>query len=130
MKPVYGLAEIEPVRHRAAARPRAARRSPRRAAFERARAIEPAAPDDPQPLTFVACGRPLPRHEVRIVDDAGRRSPARVEGRIEFRGPSVDAGLLPQRRSHRGGPVRDGGWIDTGDLGYWATTAISSSPAA
>ena len=64
----------------------------------------------------VSCGRPLPGNEVRIVDEGGREAAERVEGRIEFRGPSATSGYFrnPQATS----ALRRDGWLDTGDLGY------------
>ena len=117
LRPVYGLAESSlcvtaPPPGRL---PRIERLS--RDAFQHARAIERAAPDDPQPLTFVACGQPIPRHELRIVDDGGERRPARVEGRVQFRGPSSMQGYFENAEA-TAAVVRDGGWIDTGDLGF------------
>lgn len=46
-------------------------------------------------MTVVSCGVPLPGHDVRIVDATGRSMPERIEGRVEFRGPSVT--WLPRR---------------------------------
>ena len=117
LQPVYGLAEgslcvTAPPLGRA---PRVERLD--REAFQRARAIERARADDPHPLTFVACGRPIPRHELRIVDDAGRDRPARVEGRVQFRGPSSMQGYFENPEA-TAAVVREGGWIDTGDLGF------------
>jgi 1-acyl-sn-glycerol-3-phosphate acyltransferase len=117
MLPVYGLAEgslcvTAPPPGRV---PPVARLD--REAFQRARAIEPAAPADPHPLTFVACGRPIPRHELRIVDDADRERPPRVEGHVQFRGPSTMQGYFENPEA-TAAVVRDGGWIDTGDLGF------------
>ncbi len=69
-------------------------------------------------LEVVSCGSPLPGHEIRIVDDAGREVPARIEGRIEFRGPSATIGF------HRNAAATErlfrGDWLDTGDVGYIA----------
>ncbi len=117
MRPVYGLAEASlcvtaPPPGR---RPRVERLD--RSAFHHARAIEPAAPDDPQPLTFVACGRPIPRHELRIVDEREAARPPRVEGRVQFRGPSSMQGYFENPEA-TAAVVRDGGWIETGDLGF------------
>jgi 1-acyl-sn-glycerol-3-phosphate acyltransferase len=117
LQPVYGLAEgslcvTAPPLGRG---PRIERLD--REAFQRARAIERARAGDPQPLTFVACGRPIPRHELRIVDDAGRDRPARVEGRVQFRGPSSMQGYFENPEA-TAAVVREGGWIDTGDLGF------------
>ncbi len=88
-----------------------------REAFQHARAIEPAAADDPQPLTFVACGRAIPRHELRIVDDRDTLRPARTEGRVQFRGPSSMQGYF-ENPDATAAVTHDGGWIDTGDLGF------------
>jgi 1-acyl-sn-glycerol-3-phosphate acyltransferase len=66
----------------------------------------------------VSCGRPLPGHEVRVVDAAGRQAPDRIEGRIEFRGPSVTRGYFRNPEATRA--TFRGGWCDSGDLGYWA----------
>jgi fatty-acyl-CoA synthase len=117
LRPVYGLAEgslcvTAPPPGRL---PRIERLS--REAFQHARAIEPAAADDPQPLTFVACGQPIPRHELRIVDDRATPRPPRVEGHVQFRGPSSMQGYF-ENPAATAAVVRDGGWIDTGDLGF------------
>jgi 1-acyl-sn-glycerol-3-phosphate acyltransferase len=117
MRPVYGLAEgslcvTAPPPGRL---PRIERLS--RAAFQHARAIEPAAPDDPHPLAFVGCGGPLPRHELRIVDDRDAPKPPRVEGRVQFRGPSSMQGYF-QNPEATAAVTREGGWIDSGDLGF------------
>ena len=66
----------------------------------------------------VSCGRPLPGHAVRVVDAAGRPVAERVEGGIEFRGPSVTRGYFRNPAATRAA-FRDG-WCDSGDLGYWA----------
>jgi fatty-acyl-CoA synthase len=67
---------------------------------------------------IVSCGRPLPGHEIRIVDTTGRAVSERSEGRIEFRGPSVTRGYFRNPEATRA-TFRDG-WCDSGDLGYWA----------
>jgi acyl carrier protein len=69
-------------------------------------------------LEVVSCGRPLPGHEIRIVDDGGREDAARTEGRIEFRGPSATAGY--HRNSDATKRLFHGDWLDTGDVGYIA----------
>jgi len=78
----------------------------------------PAASTDENVLRFVACGRPLPGHEIRIVDEADRELPDRMEGRIQFRGPSSTSGYFrnPQATAEL---LRDG-WLDSGDMGYIA----------
>jgi 1-acyl-sn-glycerol-3-phosphate acyltransferase len=118
MCPVYGLAEasvgltISPV-GRGPLVDRVAREP-----FERGRAIRPAVPAESAPVRFVSCGRPLPGHDVRIVDAAGRPVPERVEGGIEFKGPSVTPGYFHDPEATRA--VRHDAWMDSGDLGYWS----------
>ncbi|MGH7320717.1 MAG: 1-acyl-sn-glycerol-3-phosphate acyltransferase, partial [Candidatus Rokuibacteriota bacterium] len=116
MCPVYGLAEASaaltvPLFERGPQVDRIAR-----APFERSREVRPAAPDEPSPLRFVSCGRPLPEHEVRVVDIGGRPARERVEGRVEFRGPSVTAGYFRNPAATQAA-VHDG-WMDSSDLGY------------
>jgi fatty-acyl-CoA synthase len=118
MCPVYGLAEcavsltVPPLGYP----PRVDRVA--REPFQRVREARPALPDDRTTLRFVSCGRPLPGHEVRIVDGAGRPVAERIEGRIEFRGPSATSGYFRNPEATRA-LLRDG-WLDSGDLGYWA----------
>jgi 1-acyl-sn-glycerol-3-phosphate acyltransferase len=89
-----------------------------RARFQTVREARPAAADDATALRFVACGRPLEQHEIRIVDESGHARPERIEGRIEFRGPSVTTGYF--RRPDATRAVVHDGWMDSGDLGYVA----------
>ena len=118
MCPVYGLAEssvaltVSPIGRG----PRVDRIA--REHFQMHREALLAATDDPKPLRFVACGRPLGGHEIRVVDTAGRALPDRIEGQIEFRGPSVTAGYY--RRPDATRAVLRDGWMDSGDLGYLA----------
>jgi len=118
MCPVYGLAESA-----AALTVPPLARGPwvervAREAFERSGAARPASPDDPTPLRFVSCGRALPEHAVRIVDAEGRPMGERVEGRVQFTGPSVTAGYFRNPEATRA--VLQDGWMDSGDLGYLA----------
>ena len=118
MCPAYGLAESS-----VALALGALRRPPRidrisREPFERGRAIRSAPPDEARPLRFVSCGRPVPSHEIRIVDAAGGVLGDRRDGRIQFRGPSVTHGYFRNADATRAA-VHDG-WMDSGDLGYRA----------
>ncbi len=79
---------------------------------------EPASPDDTRPLEIVACGQPLPHHEIRIVDEAGYERGERQEGRLEFRGPSTTRGYFRNETKTRE-LFRDG-WLDSGDRAYVA----------
>ncbi len=119
LTPVYGLAEctvglLMPPPGRG---PRVDRID--RGVFGRERRAVPVGPGDPAPLRFVACGRPLPGHEVRVVDDQGFELGERVEGRLQFRGPSATSGYLRNPALTRAliGPE---GWLDSGDLAYRA----------
>jgi 1-acyl-sn-glycerol-3-phosphate acyltransferase len=67
---------------------------------------------------FVACGRPLPGYELRVVDATGGELGDRQEGRIEFRGPSATSGYYRNPAATRS--LFHGHWLDTGDLGYVA----------
>jgi 1-acyl-sn-glycerol-3-phosphate acyltransferase len=69
-------------------------------------------------LSFVSCGRPLPRNDVRVVGDGGRELPERQSGEVQFRGPSATRGYLRNERATRA--LRDGDWRRTGDVGYFA----------
>jgi len=81
----------------------------------------PAAPDDPAALEIVACGRPLPGHEVRIVGETGELG-ERKEGRLQFRGPSATSGYFDNPEKTR--ELYDGDWLNTGDLAYIAAGDI------
>jgi len=78
----------------------------------------PAGPGAPQAMSLVGCGRPLPQHQVRVMDALGREAPERVEGRIEFRGPSATSGYF--RNPAANATLLRDGWLDTGDAGYVA----------
>jgi fatty-acyl-CoA synthase len=118
MCPAYGLAESS-----VALSVGARRRAPRvdriaREPFERNREITPATSDEARALRYVSCGRTLRDHEVRIIDSAGRGVGERIEGRIQFRGPSVTRGYFRNAEATRAA-LRDG-WMESGDLGYQA----------
>jgi 1-acyl-sn-glycerol-3-phosphate acyltransferase len=79
---------------------------------------EPALPDDPRPLEIVACGEPLPGHEIRVVDEAGLELGERHEGRLEFRGPSATRRYFNNETKTR--ELIHDGWLDSGDRAYLA----------
>lgn len=122
MTPVYGMAEssvgltFPPLE-----------RGPRidviqRGPFMTSGEAVPATADDPNPLSFVSCGRALSGHRIRIVDDSGRELTERVEGRLEFTGPSSTQGYFrnPQATARL---IRDG-WLDSGDRAYIANGEV------
>jgi 1-acyl-sn-glycerol-3-phosphate acyltransferase len=116
MAPVYGLAEtclgltFTPVGRG----PRFDR--VRREPLLRSQRAEKAAADDTDALSFVACGRVIPGHEIRVVDESGFELPDRSQGRLEFRGPSSTPGYYRNDAATR--RLRRGDWLDTGDLAY------------
>jgi 1-acyl-sn-glycerol-3-phosphate acyltransferase len=118
MAPVYGLAENSvglafPPLGRTPVVDRV-----QRVALTARGAAAPAEPGYSHAVEQVACGRPLPGHEIRIVDAMGRELSDRQEGRIEFRGPSATQGYFRNEEKTRA--LFDGAWLDTGDLGYIA----------
>jgi fatty-acyl-CoA synthase len=90
-----------------------------RAAFESEGRAIPAAAGDAAPLEFVFAGKPLPSVEVRLVDTEGHDVEERIEGRLWFRGPSASSGYYRHPEATRE-LMRDGDWLDSGDLAYWA----------
>jgi len=118
MAPVYGLAECAV----ALALPPPGR-DPlidriNREALTRRGVAEPTDVNDPDAIEIVACGRPVPGHEIRIVDEAGREVQERREGRLEFRGPSATSGYFHNEAKTR--ELFRGGWLDSGDQAYIA----------
>ena len=78
----------------------------------------PARKDDATALTCISSGVPIPGFEVRTVDDDGRETPERVQGRLQFRGPSTTSGYFRDRAATAA--LFDGDWLESGDLAYVA----------
>ncbi|MGH3628970.1 MAG: AMP-binding protein, partial [Sciscionella sp.] len=87
-----------------------------RESLSRSGSAQPAEDNDPTALEIVSCGRPLPGHEVRIVDESGRECAERKEGRLVFRGPSATSGYF--RNPVKTRELFQNGWLDSGDQGY------------
>jgi len=68
-------------------------------------------------LQLVSVGRPLPEHEVRIVDDGGCDAADGTVGRLVFRGPSMTPGYYGQEEATQAVSL-PGGWLDSGDLAF------------
>jgi 1-acyl-sn-glycerol-3-phosphate acyltransferase len=118
MAPVYGMAESSvALTIPAPGRPPMVDRVDRAAMSRHGHAL-PAPPQDEAALEFVACGSPLPGHQVRIVDALGREVEERRQGRLQFRGPSSTQGYYRNEAATR--PLFDGPWLDSGDLAYIA----------
>ncbi|MGB5081017.1 MAG: AMP-binding protein, partial [Burkholderiales bacterium] len=118
MTPCYGLAEAtlgvsftQPGRG-----PRVDRVE--RESFTRGGRAIPVSDPGASALAFVACGQPLPGHQVRIVDGSDRELAEREEGHLQFSGPSITSGYYRNPEATR--ELLHGEWIDTGDYGYVA----------
>jgi 1-acyl-sn-glycerol-3-phosphate acyltransferase len=116
MTPVYGLAECSvglafpPLE-----------RGPRidviaRETFVSEQRAVPATPNDADAMCVPACGRALPRHEIRIVDAAGGELAERQIGRLQFRGPSTTQGYYRNPAATQ--TLFDDGWLNSGDYAY------------
>ena len=118
MAPVYGLAEnAVAVTLPPPGRPPIVDRVDRTALNTHGIA-EIARPDDSNAVELVACGQPIPGHEIRIIDEMGRELGERREGRLEFRGPSATSGYFQNAAKTR--ELFHDGWLDTGDRAYMA----------
>jgi len=84
--------------------------------FSRTGEATPARDADPSPLKVVGCGRPIPDHDLRVVDAAGFELPDRAEGQLQFRGPSATSGYYRNPEATR--RLFDGEWLNTGDRAY------------
>lgn len=122
MCPGYGLAENTVVlTFPALGRPPTIDRV-RRDSLSRSGNARPAEDKDQTALEIVSCGRPLPGHDVRIVDEGGRECMERKEGRLVFRGPSATSGYF--RNDVKTRELFQDGWLDSGDQAYMAAGEI------
>ena len=122
MTPVYGLAECSVALLIASLQHAPLVDFVDRNVFMQTHQAQPAVYHDAQALRFVACGLPLPGHRVRILDDNGDEVAERVEGRLEFQGPSATSGYY--RRPEESRKLMHDGWLDTGDRAYRADGEI------
>ena len=58
----------------------------------------------------------MPEHDIRIVDEIGHEVADRVEGRLQFKGPSATQGYYRNPEATR--ELLRGDWLDSGDLAY------------
>ncbi|MCG8028112.1 MAG: AMP-binding protein [Candidatus Thiodiazotropha taylori] len=82
----------------------------------------PAAENDSEPMAVVGCGRVLPGYRVQVVNGNNQTLPDRMEGRLEFQGPSATSGYF-NNPAATAKLYRDG-WVDTGDRAYLADGEI------
>lgn len=67
-------------------------------------------------VTFVNCGKALPKHRIEIHNETGTSLPEREVGHICISGPSLMSGYFRDVASQQ--QIQTTGWMDTGDLGY------------
>ena len=73
-------------------------------------------------LEFVSCGKPLPEHAIRIVDEKGLPVQERIVGSLEFKGPSAMVGYY--QNPLETAAVYHDGWWDSGDYAYLAEEEV------
>ncbi len=74
--------------------------------------------DDEHALCFVGCGHALAGHQMRIVDTSSQELPERLQGHLQFRGPSTTSGYYHNMQATE--QLFDGDWARSGDLAYVA----------
>jgi len=129
--PVYGLAEaalavtVPPLN-----RGPLIERIEREAFTAEGRAV-PARENDTTAIAFVSSGKPIVRHEVRIVDAGGKEVSDRTEGFLWFRGASATSGYYQNAEATEnlfpmGTAASDGkyAWVNSGDRAYRADGEI------
>jgi fatty-acyl-CoA synthase len=72
--------------------------------------------DPKKRLELVSCGRAIPGHEIRIMDEHGKILPEGKVGEIVFKGPSVTPGYFQNPEASN--QILKSGWLHTGDLGF------------
>ncbi|MDA0262465.1 MAG: AMP-binding protein, partial [Proteobacteria bacterium] len=79
---------------------------------------KPVSPGARNSTEVAACGVPIPGHQFRVVDNAGREVGERHQGRLQFSGPSATRGYYRNQAKTR--DLINGAWLETGDLAYIA----------
>jgi fatty-acyl-CoA synthase len=79
--------------------------------------------------SFVRCGYPLPGHQIEIRDPSGNILPDRHIGHVYARGPSLMQGYFGAPTETAQVLTHDG-WLNTGDLGFFADGEIVISGRA
>ena len=79
----------------------------------------PPASADARSREFVLCGPALPGHEIEIRSPDGSALPERRVGRVFARGPSLMREYFREPEA-TAETISPDGWLDTGDLGYFA----------
>lgn len=116
MFPVYGLAESTVALALSPLNREFRLDQIQRKAFEEEKKAIPT--EEKNNLTFVSCGKPIPGHEIRIVNDENQAVLERHVGNLQFRGPSSMHGYYHNPKATA--EVFHDGWLDSGDLAYLA----------
>lgn len=66
---------------------------------------------------FVNCGRPLPEHTVKIVDENGQHLEEGMVGSVLVQGASIMTGYYNNPEETQKA-LKPGNWLDTGDIGF------------
>jgi len=111
LMPVYGLSEAS------LAVTFSPRREPLKVLGVDAQVLATARRVQPGTRQVVSVGVPVPGLEVEVRDGQGVRREARQVGRIWVRGPSIMKGYHDNPEATA--KALQGGWLDTGDLGFW-----------
>jgi len=125
--PVYGLAEASlAVTAGPMGRAPVVDRIERKTFESEGKAI-PTQAEDENCIAFVSAGEPVPRHEIRVVNNAGEEVAERTEGFLWFRGPSATTGYYQNKAATDAllpmGPGDGNGefaWVNSGDRAYIA----------
>jgi acyl carrier protein len=125
--PVYGLAEASlAVTAGPMGRTPVVDRIERKVFESEGKAI-PTRAEDENCIAFVSAGTPVPRHEIRVVNDAGAEVAERTEGFLWFRGPSATTGYYQNKAATDallplgpGGANGEFAWVNSGDRAYIA----------
>lgn len=88
----------------------------RKAFEEKLQAIPSTDSKESNYLEFVACGKAIPGHAVRIVDSNNIVLPERYIGQLQFKGPSSMQGYFGNPEATLA--IYHDGWWDSGDLAY------------
>jgi acyl transferase domain-containing protein/acyl-CoA synthetase (AMP-forming)/AMP-acid ligase II/acyl carrier protein/SAM-dependent methyltransferase len=79
-------------------------------------AVRPAAPGDPDCVSFASLGPVIPGMSMRIVDEGGRVLPQSSTGRLQLKGEALSPGYYRSPEANR--VFLADGWFDTGDTGF------------
>ncbi len=83
----------------------------------RAVPVDPASAAAEDARAFVLCGRPLPGHVLKVVDDTGRELSDRAIGRVLVKSDSLMSCYYENPEATAAVLLEDG-FLDTGDMGY------------